>query len=149
MVLRNLVRVQRLELGLVSDAIGEFTDTGQDAGTVGLGDASLIAHAELDCEPVDGSEALELDLAGPERCKADLLTEVRELLMCEHGSMAHQFVDNIGLRRVKRLSVVTNVLGRVEYPEGQAIEELALREQSANRLQAPPSSLLEELGDVL
>ena len=65
--------------------------------------------------------------------------------MREHWGMAHQLVDNIGLGCVERLSMVTNVLSRVEYPECQAIEELALSEQSANWLQTPASALLEEL----
>ena len=41
--------------------------------------------------------------------------------------------------------MVTNVLSGVEYPEGQAIEELALSEQSADWLQTPASALFEEL----
>ena len=54
-ILGDFVRVQRLHLWLICHAVGQLTDTGKDTGAVGLVLAILLAHAELDCEPVDGS----------------------------------------------------------------------------------------------
>lgn len=53
-VLRDFVGVKRLQLGHVCHAVGKFAHTGEDAGSIGLCLAILLAHAKLDREPVDG-----------------------------------------------------------------------------------------------
>lgn len=64
--------------------------------------------------------------------------------MRKHGGVTHQLVNDVRLRRVQRLCVVPNVLCRVEHFKGQSVKELALGQQSSDRLQSPASPRLEE-----
>ena len=111
MVLSNLVGVKRLKLWCVGHAVGKLTDAGKDTGAVSLRDTLFVAHTEFNSEPIDGGETLELDLGGTERCETDFLGEVCKFLMSEHGGVTHQLMNDIGLRSVKRLFMMSNVLG--------------------------------------
>jgi len=117
-VLRDFVWIKRLHFWLISDAVSKLTDAGENSSTVCLVFPVLLAHSELNCEPVDGSQALKLNLARTERGKTNLLGEISELLVCEHGCMAHELVNDIRLWSIERLLVMSNVLGRVEHFEG-------------------------------
>jgi hypothetical protein len=57
--------------------------------------------------------------------------------MSEHRGMAEKLVDNVGLRGIKRLRVMSDILGRMENSEGKTIQELSLGQQSTDRFQAP------------
>ena len=70
----------------------------------------LLTHAELNCKPVDGGEAFKFNLRCSERSKANLLRKVRKLLVSEHWSMTHEFVDDIRFRRVERLFMMPDIL---------------------------------------
>lgn len=84
------------------------------------------AHAEFKRKPVNGTEPLQLQLAGAERGEADLLAKVCKVLVGEHRRMAYQLVNNIGLRSVLRRRMMPDVLRRVEDSECKAVEELSL-----------------------
>ena len=60
--------------------------------------------------------------------------------MSKHGSVTHQLVQNVRLRRVKRLCMVSNILRRVENLESEAIQELTLGQETTDWLQSPTSS---------
>ena len=64
----NVLRVERLKLWLLAHAIVELAEAAEQTGTISFFlTVSVEAHAELDREPVDGGETLELDLAGAQR----------------------------------------------------------------------------------
>jgi hypothetical protein len=65
------------------------------------------------------------------------LGELGEVVMREHWRVTHKLVDNVGLGSVEGRIVVANVLGAMENFECQAVEELALGEQSTYRLKTP------------
>ena len=48
--------------------------------------------------------------------------------MSKHGCVTHQLVQNIWLWGVEWLRFVSDVLGRMEHFEGEAVEELTLRQ---------------------
>lgn len=58
-------------------------------------------------------------------------------------------MNDIGLRSVQWLRVMPDVLSRVEDFKREAIEELALSEQTTDGLQPPTRSLAQELRDIL
>lgn len=68
--------------------------------------------------------------------------------MRKHWGVAHQLVDDVGLGSVKRILVVSDVLSWVEHFESQAIKELPLGKQSANRLESPACFLLQKAWDI-
>ena len=57
-------------------------------------------------------------------------------------------MNNIWLRGVEWLSMMSDVLGRMEHLKGKPVEELSLGEKTTHRLQSPASSFLEEVRDV-
>ena len=111
MVLRDLERIQGKVLGFVAQTVLELSHTAQDAGSVGFSLASLLAHAELNCEPVNGSQALKLSFTGSKRGQPDFLGKLSEILVCKHWCMTKELMDDVGLRCIQRRTVMANVLG--------------------------------------
>lgn len=145
MVLSYLEWVQRKVLRLISQTVFELAHTAEDACSVGLELPTLLAHAELNSEPVNGGKSRELSLSGSERCQSDLLREVSEILVRKHRRMPEKLVDNVWLRGVQRHTVMSYVLSRVEYLESEAIQELSLSQETSHRLEPPASLRLQEL----
>lgn len=63
--------------------------------------------------------------------------------------MAKKLVDYIRLWSVEWFTMMSDVLGRVEYSEGQSIQELSLGQQPANRPESPTSLFFQEVADFL
>lgn len=113
-------------LGLISQAVLQFTYTGKNSRTIGLQLTIFSAHSKLYGEPVNGGKARKFALIRAKTCETYLLAEICEVLVCEHGGMAEELVDDVGLRGVERHAVVADVLGRVEHLKGETVQELAL-----------------------
>jgi hypothetical protein len=88
MILGDLKGIKRFILGFVSQAILEFAHTRKDTGAVSFQSPVLLAHAELNGEPVDSCESRQLSFTCTKGSKTDFLREVREILVCKHWSMA-------------------------------------------------------------
>mmetsp|Transcript_23381 Transcript_23381/g.29019 ORF Transcript_23381/g.29019 Transcript_23381/m.29019 type:complete len:333 (+) Transcript_23381:659-1657(+) len=69
--------------------------------------------------------------------------------MRKHRCMTHQLVHNIRLGCVEGLCVVADVLRGVEDPEGESIEELTLRQETAHGLKSPASAIAQEVRDIV
>ena len=69
--------------------------------------------------------------------------------MREHWGVAHQLVDNIRLRGVQRLSMMSNILSGVENLEGEAVKELTLGEETTYRLESPASTCAQKVRDII
>ena len=67
------------------------------------------------------------------------MRELGVILVHEHKSVTHDFVDNIWLRREERLGRMPHVLGRMEHPQRESVEELTLREEPPDWTNSPPS----------
>ena len=68
--------------------------------------------------------------------------------MGKHGCVTHELVDDIRLRSVKRVLVMSDILGGVEDLEGETVQELTLGEKTSDWLQSPASFGLKELRDI-
>lgn len=82
-------------LGLVGDGVEQFAVGGQQAGAVGLHLAVLLAEPELDGEPVDGGQLLDLLVGGTEGGETDLLGELGEAGVRQQWHVTEQLVDAV------------------------------------------------------
>ena len=110
MVLSDLIRVKRFELWLIGDAVLQLTHTPEDTRTVSLVLATLATHTKLNRKPVNCCETLQLHLSCTEGSQTNFLRKICELLMRKHRGVTHQLVDDVGLRGVKGLFVMSDVL---------------------------------------
>lgn len=138
MVLSNNIWIKWPELGLIGHAVLELTKTTHYAGTVGLLRSLRIeADSKLDGKPVDSCQSLEFDLTSSKGGKADLLTEVGEVLVCEHWGMPDELVDDIRFRSVFWGCMMADILRRVEYFEGKTVQKFSLRQKATDWLESP------------
>lgn len=83
----------------------------RNARTIPLDLPLLPARPELQSVPVQGSQLGDLLVCGAEREQPDLVGEVGDLLVGEHGHVADDLVDDVGLRGVFGVAGVPDVLG--------------------------------------
>ena len=150
MVLCNSVRVERLECGLICHAVFELAKATHDSRTVSfLITKTIEAHTEFKCEPVDRAKAFELQLTGPEGGKADLLTKVSKVLVCEHRSVPDQLMDDVRFRSILGGRMMADVLRRIKDSKSEAVKEFPLCQQPTDWLQPPTGHAREIVADVV
>jgi len=88
MVLSDFRGAERIVFGLVRHTVFKFAHRAQNSGSICLEVIALLAHSKFNCEPVDCCESLDVLLAGTEGSESDFLTEVGEVMMGKHGSVA-------------------------------------------------------------
>mmetsp|Transcript_80806 Transcript_80806/g.227511 ORF Transcript_80806/g.227511 Transcript_80806/m.227511 type:complete len:278 (-) Transcript_80806:553-1386(-) len=106
-------------------------------------------EAELDSEPVDARQAGDGLVGGPQGRQADLLRELREVGVGEQRHVSDQLVADVGLGGVEWVAAVADVLRAAECAERQGVEEVASREQSADRSQTKAGLGRQVLADVI
>ena len=92
-------------LALVADRVQELTVSREQTGTVGFGLVTLLAQTELDGEPVDGRELLDLLVAGAERSQTDLLRELGKVWIGQQGYVTEELVDRVTILRMKKKGI--------------------------------------------
>src|SRR5688572_1478845 len=105
---RDLRDVERFQLRLRLEG-SELAERRKQAGAVGLHVVTLARNAELERVPVDALELPEGRIVGVERGLAEETGEPNDLGTEEARRVAHELVDDVGLRRVERHRVVSDV----------------------------------------
>jgi len=146
-ILSDLKWIEGHILGLISQAVLQLTYTGKNSSTVGLQLTIFPTHSKLYGEPVNGGKARKFALISAKTCETYLLAEICEILVCEHGGMTEELVDDVWFGGVKWHAVVADVLGRVEHLEGEAVQELALSQKATHGLKAPAGLGLKKFRD--
>lgn len=67
--------------------------------------------------------------------------------MCEHWGVSDELVDDVRFRSVLWRCMMANILRRVEYFEGETVQEFSLRQKTTDWLESPACFTVEIFGD--
>ena len=127
MILSYDVGVERLASWCVCHAISKLTQAAHHSSSISfLFALGVQAKTELNCEPVNCRQPLQLDLAAAERGQSNFLTKLGELGVSKHRGVTDQLVDDVRLRSVLWRSMMSDILSAMEDLESQSIQELTL-----------------------
>jgi len=149
LLLCNLGRLEGSDLGLVTQAVFELTKRGKQTSTISTDLIPLTTDTKLNREPVDRCKPFNVLIRCTKRGKTNLLGKVCEIWVGKQGNMAEQFMADIGFRGVQGLGVMTDILGRVEDTESEAIQEITTSQKTHDGAQRKASAILQEPGDII
>jgi len=127
----------------------ELPERRENARAVRLQVAVLLDDSELEGEPEDPREHPQRFVGlDPANCSADELVQARGRGIGELIRVAEHLVHDVGLGRVERRRMVTDVLGRQEHVLVERAVELAQRRETGDGLVPKPGEGRESLRDI-
>lgn len=97
------------------------------------------------CKQIYRGQFFYVIVGGTERRQSDFLWELRKSRISKQRYVTQQFVTNVRFWCIQRSAMMSNVLGRMEHPEGQSSQKVSGREQPTDRSQSKSGTICKKI----